>query len=107
MALPHRRQRLPRFIKYRDLTNAEFAQAVGITTNRLANLIQGHVYPSPEELDRIEAFFFPFSLANLFDPEMLVYRHGPWPPPTGVAALKAELARAQAQLDSDRHEAGE
>lgn len=106
MALPHRPQRLRRFIRFHELTYAEVAEKLGTNVPRIANLIKGHVYPTPEECDALEALFFPLPAHNFFEESMLEYRYN-WPPLRGVALVKAELERAQAQLDTDRHEAGE
>lgn len=103
MALPHRPQRFRRFIKYHELTYAEAAEKLGMSVARLANLTKGHVYPTPAECDAIEALFFPIPISNMFEPDLLAYRHD-WPP---VRGPKAELERLRAQMDRDAHEAGE
>jgi hypothetical protein len=95
MALPHERQMIARHIKYRDLTHALVADATEISRVRFGNLVKGNVYPSPDELARIERYFS-LPAEVLFDARMLAYRVN-WPPPSGAAALKAENERLRAE----------
>lgn len=96
MALPHRRQRLGRFIKYHELTYAAVAEKLGTTPLRVTHLVGGHVYPTPQECDALEALFFPLKAHNFFEECVLEYRHN-WPPLRGLAAVKARLERARTE----------
>lgn len=82
MPLPHRRQRVARFIRSHDLTYEAVANAVGIGQVRFANLVNGHTYPSPRELDAISKFFFDMPPQALFEEAMLEHQHS-WPPKPG------------------------
>jgi hypothetical protein len=82
-------------IKIRDLTWKQVASALDIDAIRFGNLLRGITYPTPNELERVEAYFS-LPAEVLFDPGMLQWREN-WPPIYG----------AQAQMDRDRHEAGE
>ncbi|MCH6229335.1 hypothetical protein MK786_01095 [Microbacterium sp. CFH 31415] len=106
MALPRRRQPLAKFIPFHDLTPEVVAAALNTNVARIHNLCRGLTYPSPDELAAIGRLFG-LPVEVFFEPEMLVYRDGPWPPPRGGAAQIADFERLRAQLDRDRHEAGE
>lgn len=98
MALPHHQQALGKWIfRYRGLTAAEVADKIGIKYSRLSNIIKGHTYPTPEEIDALEALIgMPAEV--LFDPEMLAYRES-WPPPRGAALWHAEIERLRAEIE--------
>lgn len=84
MGLPRRRQQLAREMHYRDLSYQDVADALGITTNRVANLCKGGTYPSPEECWALQRLFGTLPYQALFDEEMLEYFDN-WPPPRGMA----------------------
>ena len=78
MALPRRRQPLAKFIKIHDLTYLKVANALGTNRARVANMVQGMLYPSPHECDVLESLFgLPAQV--LFEPPMLAWRYD-WPP---------------------------
>ncbi|WP_411721025.1 helix-turn-helix domain-containing protein [Mycetocola sp.] len=103
MALPHRKQMLARFIPYHNLTRAKVAEILGIDHSRISNIIQGHAYPSPDEIDALEKLFGGMPASNFLDDEMLEYRFN-WPPPRGYNLGKA-LGKAEAERS--RRKAGE
>ncbi|HEU5223575.1 MAG TPA: hypothetical protein VFU07_07825 [Candidatus Lumbricidophila sp.] len=88
LVLPHRRQPIARFLKVYDLTYPRAAQALGIDLARFTNLVQGHSYPSPDEIAAITALFNGMPVEALFDASALTYRDD-WPPRRGRTAKKA------------------
>lgn len=101
MALPHRRQQLAKFIPFHELTHQKVADVLGCSLTRIRNIINGHVYPSPDEITALERLFS-LPIVVLLEKDMLDYQHGPWPIPRGTA-----LYKARAEIDRARHEAGE
>lgn len=98
MALPHRRQQLAKFIPFHDLSLAQVATVLGCNKTRVQNLCWGRLYPTPDEISALERLFS-LPIEVLLEPNLLEYRHN-WPPLRGLAVVKA-------QMDRDRHEAGE
>ncbi|WP_168380849.1 MULTISPECIES: helix-turn-helix domain-containing protein [unclassified Microbacterium] len=98
MVLPHRRQQLAKFIPFHDLTRKKVAAALGCSVTRVSNLCKGGLYPTPDEIATLERLFG-MPVEVLLEPALLEYRHS-WPPLRGLAVVKA-------QIDRDRHEAGE
>lgn len=68
---------IARQIKYRDLTYNKVADAIGMKRGRFANLVKGNIYPSPDELAELEAFFS-LPAKTLFEEELLRFRLD-WP----------------------------
>jgi transcriptional regulator with XRE-family HTH domain len=91
VALPHRRQQLAKFINWHDLTQAKVGEILGVNAVRVANISQGHAYPSPEEITALETLFG-LPIETMFEPDMLTYRES-WPPPSGFAVRLAEVER--------------
>lgn len=87
MALPHRRQQLAIFIKAWDLTVKKVAAQIDTDPIRLGNIVKGHAYPSPDEIEALSKVFDGLPIETMLDPEMLEYRHD-WPPPRGVKPRK-------------------
>lgn len=108
MALPHRRQAFAKYLKFYDIDHDTAASALGTNRARIRNLCWGQTYPRADEIEAILRLFggsLPIEI--YFDPEMLVYRDHVGPIPRGGNARAADLERALAQMDRDRHEAGE
>lgn len=99
--LPQTRQPLLKFIQYHGYTRQQVADAcIGGDYARLSNLAAGKLYPSPGEIEALEALFkLPVNV--LLEPCMLVYRKGPWPVPRGTAQWKheAELRARGVEVD--------
>ena len=92
MVLPHRRQQLAKFIPFHDLTYQQVADALECDhKQRVRNLCNGHIYPSPEEILALEKLFN-LPIEVLLEPAMLIYRNGPWPPLRGLDAYRYEQA---------------
>jgi transcriptional regulator with XRE-family HTH domain len=96
VALPKRRQQLAKFIYNEDLTRTEVAAAIGVKRNRLANLIKGRTYPTPDECRALSRLFNNMPYQALFDAEMLEYFDS-WPPPRGVAMKQDREAKKAAK----------
>jgi transcriptional regulator with XRE-family HTH domain len=80
MALPHKKQNLAKQIPYHDLTAAQVAEAIGITTAEVHNLCKGRRYPSPREIVALEKIMG-LPIEVLLHKDMLVYRYAEtWPP---------------------------
>jgi hypothetical protein len=97
VALPHRRQQLAKFIQFHELTHQKVATALGTNAVRVANLTQGHVYPSPDEIEVLQRLFG-MPIETLLEEALLVYRND-WPPPRGAALY---LAEARRQVESEK-----
>lgn len=98
MPLLHRRQPLARFIPFHDLTYQQVAVALSCDVIRVRNISNGHVYPHPDEIAALEKLFS-LPIEVLLEPQMLIYRNGPWPPLRGAEAFQYEQAlKAQGLL---------
>lgn len=69
---------LAKHIKVHDLTYKKTAQALGTDAVRINNLVQGKLYPTPDECDALESLFG-LPVATMFEESMLVWRYD-WPP---------------------------
>jgi transcriptional regulator with XRE-family HTH domain len=68
---------IARHIKIRDTSYNEVADAIGMGRVRFSNLARANVYPTPDELAALEAFFS-LPAEVLFEPELLRFRNE-WP----------------------------
>lgn len=89
MALPHRRQQLAKFIPFHDWTTRTLTAEMNrrlpegherLTEGNLILIAHGRRYPSPDEIDSLEAVFST-PIEVLLDASMLRFRdRAKWPP---------------------------
>lgn len=73
MALPHRRQKVARFLKLNDVSQQKAAEAMGSSVTHVRNVIKGHTYPTPDELRMFSKLCNDMPYQVMFDEEMYSY----------------------------------